>query len=375
MAVADAAAVAGEAGPRLFAAAPRVTVFCATAAERAASCVPPAAFVDVQVTVRSGGGGGRGETDGDSQSRSWSPRQPVALRCRGTGVGQQECWLAPNLGSPAPLGTGWVERITLGVNWPVLMHRIYLLAAALHLGLLLLLPRRLAADAALLRQINSSQLLRPDALLADGSRSAGAALLRAAAAWALWPLAALVLCAGVTAAWAPMVAYSLYCFFGPLMASHSLDGSPLAVVFHYGVLGKFVSEAPGLPAWRIAGTPDTLLGALAHLLFCLGPLTLWVACVVGGRVIDPGSTASPSISPRSGALRRRRRWLTVPQAVALAAIAAANWHAFYRKIWVFSGLWALLLSPGFAWGVPLAAVLVAAVGERPCGARRVGKGE
>jgi hypothetical protein len=404
-----AAAAAGAAGPRLFAAFPRVTVFCAAAdgSERAAACVAPAAFVEVQVTVRGGGAVGA--------APSASPRQPVALACRGVGEGRQQCWLAPHAGAgaaPAPLGSSWVEWITLLVHWPTLAHRLYLAAWAAHLGLMLLLPRRLhAASPALVRRILSSPTLRPAQLSAPppGPPSpttraaatarwlrpgAAGAAGRAAASYALWPFAALVLCAGVTQAWAPMVrsrrrhpwprrrrraffvrrrappahpppscsaaplqvAYSLYCLLGPSLAARLQDGSPLALVFHYGVAGRFQGGGAARGGrWRVVPTADPLLPAMAHLAFCVAPLTLWVACVVAGRALRGAE----------GGGEARRQLMTAPQAAALAAIFAFNYLAFYGKTWAFCGAWALAASPGLAWGAPLAVALVAAVRVPP----------
>ena len=66
------------------------------------------------------------------------------------------------------------------------------------------------------------------------------------------------------------------------------------------------------------------------------------------------------------AMRRRhsgiaRRWLLTPlQALCLAPIAALHFLVVYRVCVVSYGWPALLFSPGLAWYMPLAALLLAA---------------
>lgn len=141
-----------------------------------------------------------------------------------------------------------------------------------------------------------------------------------------------------------------------------------------------------------------------HACFCLLPATLWVACVVARRLqlqhyYSPVSRSSSRDSSASGEARQRMeagggsaaslaaarggarsrclggaaacsRWsFSGPQVAAWLALAAFNWATLYRRAGALMTWAAVLLSPGFAWTLPFAALLVVAWGgpRRPCG--------
>lgn len=149
-----------------------------------------------------------------------------------------------------------------------------------------------------------------------------------------------------------------------------------------------------------------------HLCTCLLPATLWVACVVARRLQlarHPSASAFSrcSSSDSAGSEGRRRamegggtssaasllggaclaagadgggtcsRWsFSAPQLAALAALAAGNWLLVYHKAASLMGGIALLASPGLAWTLPLALLLVVGWGgprRSACGPARKGK--
>ena len=214
--------------------------------------------------------------------------------------------------------------------------------------------------------------------------------------------------------WATLLCYSAYLLVGPWLLYTALSGRPLAMLFHYGVMlpgeasapagGRAGSSSSG-GGWHFHGTPDTMFVSLAHSLMCLLPATLWVACVVGRRLqLQPYSyravSRSSSGSDSSSEERRRmeagshgssaslrcgsggaaapacgRFSFSLLQLVALAGIAAFNWAAIYLKAYLLMGAAAVLASPGLAWTLPLALLLVVAWGgpRRPCGAAAKGE--
>jgi hypothetical protein len=202
-----------------------------------------------------------------------------------------------------------------------------------------------------------------------------------------------------------MMAHSLWLLLGPWLAYPALDGRPPALMFHYGLVGS-LGEGPAAPApWRFLGTPDTMFVSLAHTLACLLPATLWVACVVARRTqlqphSPPPSRSASSDSCGGGSTGGRRRveaggtgparsllggeapragcgrWsFSGPQLVALAALACLNWVALYSRALAFMTPISLLLSPGFAWTLPLALLLVTAWGGPRRRGPAPGKGE
>lgn len=236
-----------------------------------------------------------------------------------------------------------------------------------------------------------------------------------------------------------MLAYSLYLLVGPWCLYTALSGYPPAALFAYGVVGRLdvrCSDGAG-PAgpvtagWLFVGSPDTMFVSLASMLLCVLPATLWVACVVARRVqLQPycssggggagrsvsrsassessGSSGrpgrmeaggrSPGGTPARDALSRGlllgkhasssssggaagapagpgRLSFSVAQLVALAGLFALNFAGTYRRAWALMGPSAVLLSPGLAWTLPLALLLVVAWGgpRRPGG--QAAKGE
>lgn len=215
--------------------------------------------------------------------------------------------------------------------------------------------------------------------------------------------------------WAALLAFSLYALLGPWMLYDALSGYPPAALFHFGVLGRLplgtaagVAEGTaGATGWRFIATCDTMFVTLVHCIVCLLPATLWVACVVARRCqLQPHAYAAVSrsaSSDSSGSEGRRRRMETgggagsatslqggcaaagpdgcvrwsfsAAQVAAFVGLALFNVSAMYRKAGALMGGIALAVSPGFAWTLPLALLLVVGCGgpRRPCG--RTAKGE
>ena len=137
---------------------------------------------------------------------------------------------------------------------------------------------------------------------------------------------------------------------------------------------------PPLPA------ADVMFITLVHLCFCIFPLTLWLACVVGSRQLAARAVRPPSRPASGGALTAggggsggagpapesraapagkaaaRPRLLalfTLPQWLALAAIVGVYGVGTWDKVAKLNGLVAVLVSPGLAWTIPLAVLLAA----------------
>ncbi|PRW58812.1 metallophosphoesterase [Chlorella sorokiniana] len=398
----------GSDGGLLFAAQGETTVSCVGAAgDPAAHCHAPADLVDIQVSVR-----------GRSGAVSRSARQPAALRCTALTTSHQRCWVAPVEGRPLPLKVTALEWAGLAFNWPVMVHRLFLCAWLFQVGALLVAPRLLAsrvqpliAASPLLQCRASDQLQLPStprsAAASGGVAAAAQTLVATAVSYLLWPVAALFISASVTGVWAAQLAFSLYLLLGPWLLYTGLSpGYPPAVMFHFGVLGRLDPSAPA--SWRFISTCDTMFVSLLHLLLCVLPATLWVACVVARRC-QLAHHASPGAVSRSGSRSssegstcgRRRlesggeasyrsllregncladgsaagRWaFSVPQLAALAALAALNWAGVYYKAASLMGAISLLASPGFAWTLPLALLLVVAwPGPRRAGSTQKGE--
>lgn len=65
-------------------------------------------------------------------------------------------------------------------------------------------------------------------------------------------------------------------------------------------------------------------------------------------------------SNKSGGEHLHATFVRWPHLVSLAALAAVNGKILYIKSWEFMGAVSLLVSPGFAWAIPLAVGLVCA---------------
>lgn len=202
-----------------------------------------------------------------------------------------------------------------------------------------------------------------------------------------------------------MLAHSLYVLLGPWLLFPALSGHPPAAMFHYGVVGRLGAGPREAARWRFVGTPDTMFVSLVHATLCLLPATAWVACVVARRLAlhpysPPASRSTSSESGGGGAARRRMeaggvsssassllgagaagascgRWsFSAPQVAALLAIAALNCSTLYLRAASLMGGLSLAASPGFAWTLPLALLLVVAWGvPRRRGGMAPGKGE
>lgn len=230
-----------------------------------------------------------------------------------------------------------------------------------------------------------------------------------------------------------MLAYSVYLLVGPWCLYTALSGYPQAALFAYGVIGRQPvrgsdGAGPAGPAsagWLFVGTCDTMFLSLVSMLVCVLPTTLWVACVVarrvqlqpycsgvGGRTFSrsassessgssgrpgrletgarsPGGTPQHDTSSRSLLLGKRgggssaaggptgpgRFSFSRGQLAALAALSVFNFLGLYRRAWALMGPSAVLASPGLAWTLPLALLLVVAwAGPRRSGCQAA-KGE
>lgn len=155
------------------------------------------------------------------------------------------------------------------------------------------------------------------------------------------------------------VAYTVYLFFGPTLVADLMTGKPPVVVFSYGLVGKFHGEI-----WEVIGTPDTLLLSLTHLILSAAPLTLWVSCVIGRRIVEAKRcNGKPQTEPSSG-IGSVLGPVSGPQVAALVSIAFVAVRLGYIKAHAMMGPLALLVSPGFAWAVPAALLLVAVAHRR-----------
>ncbi|EIE20379.1 Metallo-dependent phosphatase [Coccomyxa subellipsoidea C-169] len=149
------------------------------------------------------------------------------------------------------------------------------------------------------------------------------------------------------------VLHSVYLFTGPWLAANYLSGELPGFFF----MGRVLFRHRG--AWRWRRDPDTLRVGAVHYATCVLPLTIWMAAVV-------------SSWRRSG---KQRRWpLTPLQAVCLAPIAAFHVLVVYRVCVVSYGWPALLFSPGLAWYLPLATLLLASQWSQGCSAAVKQKG-
>lgn len=232
--------------------------------------------------------------------------------------------------------------------------------------------------------------------------------------------------------WAAMLGYSLYLLVGPWCLYTALSGYPLAALFAFGVIGRLDTRGgsnggpagPATAGWLFVGTPDTMFVSLVSMLGCVLPATLWVACVVarrlqlqpfcsGGAVRravsrsassessgssgrpgrleagarSPGGTAARDALSRGLLLGKQdgaaasdptgpgRFSFSGAQLAALAGLFAFNFLAIYHRAWALMGPSAILASPGLAWTLPLALLLVCAWGgpRRPGG--QAAKGE
>jgi hypothetical protein len=139
------------------------------------------------------------------------------------------------------------------------------------------------------------------------------------------------------------LAYDAYLLVGPLALADSITGAPLMVVFSYGLWGKPHIDDP----WTFIPCVDTMYLAFINFIFCVVPATLWVACVLGRRQMAVGG---------------RRQGVTRQQ---IGAFLVLGWFCgtfLYAKAVSFMGLWVVVASPGYAWALPLAALLVASCG-------------
>ena len=304
--------------------------------------------------------------------QSVSSKQPALLECIvQEGDMTQSCSIVPPT-KHVPLDVSSLETAVLSVNAPVLGLRTAISVWAALVFFFLLLPRHYSRThaAALAR----APLFVPRELSLQPGAVAPLLTVRAwhsLVAFVLWPAVALIITASVTEVWLPMLLYAIYFVVGPWLLADLLVTRPPSVMFWYGVLGKFENTT-----WEYLATPDTLLISIFHLALCVMPLMLWIACVVARRVqlqsspLAFGANSSPSETSQIG-----RRPSSPPQeprdykynkfhpfswfqCVALALIIWLNVSVVYTKTAALMGPLALTISPGLAWTIPLALLLV-----------------
>ena len=125
-----------------------------------------------------------------------------------------------------------------------------------------------------------------------------------------------------------------------------MDGRPVAFIFYFGLLGRFQPNG----YWEFIPNPDTLLVSGLHLILCAAPMTAWVAATITLMHSPPDDG-----KPGRGAIRGMK----ILSLVALLLIAALNIVILYIKSWSLIGPLSILVSPGFAWSIPMAVGLVA----------------
>lgn len=333
--------------PKLFTAAPAVTVSCG-ASQPDGGCVPPAEFVGVQVTIKSGRSSiGRAI---EEVSQKW----PVALSCAPLleNKKQQRCWLAPALNTPAPMGLTWLEWFVLLVNVPVLLHAFFLLAWTGYIVFFLIFPRKLS-------QNKLSKLITSLHIKNNLSSTFSFRIFHQIT----WPFKSLLLIASVTSAWQTILLFSFYILLCPLYFTYLHDDAAStipAAIFSFGILGKFASPEGSYDAkWQFLATPDTLPVAIANLGCGIIPLTLWVSCVVGTHVLE----ATEEMNKVKKSKEREKKLFSLPQLLSLFLILFVNYMLIYRHLFVFLGPLTIVLSPGVAWMIPLAVALAIGVGR------------
>ena len=245
---------------------------------------------------------------------SVSHTRTALLQCPEQGDG---CTIEPHQGRET-LVLSAVESLTLAVNWPNLAHRMYFGIYAILL-LALIIPKVL-----LMTRYGNGIVQLHEKLVEQNSILTRTIVL---------PCTSLFMLSRHTWLWRCILGYLVYLVCGPLYVADLLSGHSLFVVFHHGVVGYINNE------WVTVPTPDVLLVQVMHLLLCIGPILVWIATVVGCR---QGSTA-----------KRLNRNLTIPEVVSLLSIIAINTKIVYTKAYILMGYQCLLLSPGFAWTIPL----------------------
>lgn len=269
-------------------------------------------YIQVSVFVR--------EEDGTVSLSSVSQTRTAMLQCHKQ---EQVCTIEPYQGREA-LVLSAIEKFTLAVNWPNVAHRMYL---TLYCALLLML----VIPKAVLMTRYRDNILRLHGNLLKGAHTYS---LRR---YILLPCTSLCILSTNTWLWRCILWYLVYLVCGPLYVADLLSGHSLFVVFHHGVVGYVNDE------WVIVPTPDVLLVQVMHLLLCIGPMLLWLALAIGHRQ-GPG-----------GQYRGR---MTVVEILSLGLIVAINTKVVYTKAYILMGYQCLLLSPGFAWTIPLVLLAV-----------------
>jgi hypothetical protein len=329
--------------PKLFSATPAVIVACGET-ETKGECAPPATFIDVQITIKS--------TTATTTIEEVSQKWPVKLSCSPLpeNNNQQQCWVAPTVDALAPMGLTWPERIGLLVNWPVIMHRVFLVLWASYVFLFLLLPRQFSKNKLLVTKLIRSINTRRN------TNNLPSIFVYSPNNFITWPFKALVLCANVNSIWQPLFFYSLYLISFPLYFTYLHDDAAStipAAIFSFGIFGKFASHEETTARWQFLASSDTIPVACANLVFGVVPLTLWIASVVGTHILEAHRLKTRKEKTRS--------LVTKLQLLSLFLIVFVNYMLIYRYVFLFLGPLSMILSPGLTWTTPLAVVLAASV--------------
>lgn len=218
------------------------------------------------------------------------------------------------------------EQITLAVNWPNLAHRMYFVAFT-GLMLMLVLPKILMekhakAIIAYHRWVSSSPWYYPSKCMV--------------------PFTSLCILSLFSTVWHTILGYCLYLITGPLYLADLLTGNLPFIVFHHGVIGYIQGDMISVP------TPDVLLVQVMHLLCCIFPMTVFLGLVAGRRYVESSSSTS---GPHQGLP------FTSYEITVLLCIVAVNIHVVYIKAIKLMGYISLVVSPGFAWTIPLSVSL------------------
>jgi hypothetical protein len=261
-------------------------------------------YVQVKVTA---------SRDGNEYISSISNKREASTSCNRTGCSIVAYHDRGNL------NLSFRESITLAVNWPNLVHRVYLSAfATLILGLVITrliadrYPRVISAKYC----ISYSHAFSPFSLMSSAFFS-------------------LCILSRYRRLWKYMLVYLLYLVCGPLYIAELLTNNSMFLIFHHGVVGIIQGELVIVP------TPDVLLGQVIHLLLCVIPMILWLAAVMSRKLLS-------SLDQNTYV-----KHLTTSEVVILTLISLINIKLVYEKAFRLMGVSCLLISPGFAWTIPI----------------------
>jgi len=369
------------------------------------ACSDGVKHIEIQVIVKYKDTNGGKHNKGVMLMESRSIVQPALLKCSSDWNGEgkravsETCRITPAT-ELLPLGTSIIEKIFLNLSAPVFTQQVIVVVWLIQVVALLLLPRMLLVK--YVPQLLTAPLFAPTelkkhAIAAGYFGTVTMRAWRACLGTLLWPFVALCITASVSEVWLPWFLYSIYLIAGPWLMADLLSGRPPALMFWYGVAGKFsdgVNVGLGQAAplnWQYIATPDTMLLSLAHFIGCVVPVTLWIACVVARRVqlstspaparraassasvgnsmTSPGrnnnSNNSTTGKPQGGGGGSllvqegpKYKLFSTLQLLFFAAMLMGNVGVIYIKAAHLMGPLCLIVSPGLTGTIVLAVVLV-----------------